>query len=207
MALFKHIERCPKQHVKALEEAHVAIVGAGGLGSNIAMLLIRAGVGTLSIYDFDCVEIHNLNRQHYTLKHVGMPKVHALKNQLLEINPLAIIHTHHRRINASNVKSSLSNFPIVVEAVDRAEVKAMLIENLLYNNADQNIVAGNGMAGTGNANDIKTKNVLKNLYVCGDAMSDYHEDLGLWSSRVMLCAAHQAHKVLELITQGGTYEG
>lgn len=206
MVLFDHVERCPKQHQATLKYAHIAIVGAGGLGSNIAMLLIRAGVGSLSLYDFDCVEIHNLNRQHYSLKHLGLPKVHALKEQLLEINPQATVHTHIKKIEAANVTKILSDFAIVVEAVDGAEVKAMLIEQLLYANPQQIIVSGNGMAGTDSANAIKTKNVFKNLYVCGDFTSDYTEDSGLWPTRVMLCAAHQAHKVLELITQGGSHE-
>lgn len=61
-----------------LRAACVGIAGAGGLGSNIAVMLARSGIGALRIVDFDAVDASNLNRQHYFRQHVGMPKVEAL---------------------------------------------------------------------------------------------------------------------------------
>ena len=61
------------------------------------------------------------------------------------------------------------------------------------------IVAASGMAGLHSANLIKTRKVSKRFYLCGDEISDVKDGIGLVSSRVMLCAAHQAHMVLRLI--------
>ena len=57
------------------------------MGSNIAIALSRAGVGKLVLVDFDVVEPSNLNRQQYYIKHIGMKKTEAIKEQLIEINP------------------------------------------------------------------------------------------------------------------------
>ena len=65
----------------------MAIAGLGGLGSNIAILLARTGVGTLFLVDFDVVEPSNLNRQSYYISHLGLPKTEALKQQIEQINP------------------------------------------------------------------------------------------------------------------------
>ena len=61
-----------------LRRASVAIAGAGGLGSNVAVMLARAGIGHLHIVDYDIVDITNLNRQAYTIRHIGMRKVDAI---------------------------------------------------------------------------------------------------------------------------------
>ena len=55
------------------------------------------------------------------------------------------------------------------------------------------------MAGLGPANTIQTRRVMKHFYLCGDEVSDVEEEIGLVSSRVMLCAAHQAHMVLRIL--------
>lgn len=202
---FPHTARCPEAYKSSLKKAHVAIVGAGGLGSNVAMLLARAGVGTLTIFDFDKVEIHNLNRQHYFTHHIGVHKVTALKSQLLDLNPEINVHTAVTFIDQSNVVSLLSPYPYIVEAVDVAETKALIVENVLTHLQEAYVVSASGMAGTGAANTIQTHHPLKRLYLCGDLISDVDENLGLWPTRVMLCAAHQAQKILELIVQGGQH--
>ena len=74
------IERHGQQVFDTLAKAHVGIAGLGGLGSNIAMMLARSGVGHLLLIDFDRVEPSNLNRQHYMVSHLGMPKSEALKD-------------------------------------------------------------------------------------------------------------------------------
>ena len=65
----------------------VAVAGLGGLGSQIALMLARAGVGELFLVDFDRVELSNLNRQAYGLSHLGQPKTSALAGMLRNINP------------------------------------------------------------------------------------------------------------------------
>ena len=61
------------------------------------------------------------------------------------------------------------------------------------------LVAASGMAGLGSANSIKTRKLTKNFYLCGDEVSDVSDGIGLVSTRVMLCAAHQAHTVLRIL--------
>ena len=74
----------------------------------------------------------------------------------------------------------------------------MAIEELLTN-GNKILVSASGMAGIGSANEIITKKVRDNFYLIGDNYSDYEEYLGIMSTRVMLCAAHQANVVLRLI--------
>ena len=61
-------------------------------------------------------------------------------------------------------------------------------------------MAASGMAGFGSANEIRTRRVSERFYLCGDGVSDVEDGIGLVSSRVMLCAAHQAHTVLRILT-------
>ena len=72
---------------KKLDGATVGIAGLGGLGSNLAVFLARLGIGHMILVDFDVVDITNLNRQHYTMKDLGVPKTLALVEQLEAINP------------------------------------------------------------------------------------------------------------------------
>lgn len=76
----------PKVH-DTVKKARVAVCGLGGLGSNIAVMLARTGVGYLKLIDFDIVEPSNLNRQSYYVEHLGMFKTDALKEQIKRINP------------------------------------------------------------------------------------------------------------------------
>ncbi len=80
-------EHLPESLQTKLSNATIGIAGAGGLGSNCAVLLTRTGIGHLVIVDHDIVSVSNLNRQQYLPSHIGMPKVEALKEVLLNINP------------------------------------------------------------------------------------------------------------------------
>ena len=114
-----------------LDKACVGIAGLGGLGSNLAIFLARLGVGHLILVDFDVVDITNLNRQHYTMKDLGIPKTHALVVQLEAINPYLTYETYTERVVPSNVERLFSGCDVVVEAFDKPDQKAMLLENLL----------------------------------------------------------------------------
>src|SRR5262245_2124455 len=73
---------------KKIRSASVLCIGAGGLGSPIAMYLAAAGIGTLGIVDFDCVEFSNLQRQIlHGSEDVGRPKTESARNRLLNLNP------------------------------------------------------------------------------------------------------------------------
>ena len=191
-----------KRNVKGISEklkkAKVCILGLGGLGSNVAILLARSGIGYLKLVDFDIVEASNLNRQQYRISHIGMKKTEAIKTIIKEINPFVEIDTLDIKVDRENILSVVEDIEIVVEAFDRAETKAMAIEELLTNK-NKIVISASGMAGLGSANEVITRKIKDNFYLIGDNYSDYEEYSGIMSTRVMLCAAHQANMVLRLI--------
>ena len=193
------VERHGADIQQKLDRAAVGIAGLGGLGSNIAILLARLGVGRLVLVDFDTVEVSNLNRQHYTMRDLGRPKADALRDQLIEINPYLDYETYTMRVTPENAPQLFANCDVVCEAFDRADQKAMLIETLLAHLPDTPIVSGSGMAGCGSANAIRTARRFTRLYLCGDGTSDIADGVGLMAPRVAVCAAHQATMVLRLL--------
>ena len=192
-------ERHGKELQQAFSSATVAICGLGGLGSNIAISLARAGIGKLILCDFDRVDITNLHRQQYKAEQIGMYKTDALTENLREIAPYIELETHAERITEENATHLLQNADIICEAFDNAETKAMLTNFLLERMPDKFLVAASGMAGFGSANTIKTRKVMSRFYLCGDEESDVQSEGSLISSRVMLCAAHEAHTVLRIL--------
>ena len=184
-----------------LEKAVVAVAGLGGLGSNIAYMLARAGVGSLILIDFDKVDITNLNRQQYKADQIGLFKTDALSKNLKEIAPYISLTTHVARLDETNIKDLLGSADIICEAFDNAESKAVLAETVLSQMKDKYLVAASGMAGLGPANDIKTRRLSEKFILCGDGVSDVNDGIGLVSPRVTLCAAHQAHAVIRIILE------
>lgn len=193
--------RFPAKMKEKLQDASVAVAGLGGLGSHIAVFLARSGVGHLLLVDFDVVDVTNLNRQMYLIPHLGMPKTEALRKILEEINPWLDIQVRQVRVTPENIPALFAGWPIVCEAFDRPGQKAMLIGTVLSSFPETIVVSGNGMAGLGDANRIRTAQKLRRLYVCGDGETDIAPGNGLMAPRVAVCAGHQANKVLQLITE------
>jgi len=202
-----------EEMVKVLEERHgkelqdsffgatVAVCGLGGLGSNIAVALARAGIGKLILIDFDRIDISNLHRQQYKASQVGSYKTEALLENLQEIAPYTEYETYTVRITEDNAVELLKDADIICEAFDDAEAKAMLTNLVLEAMPDKYLVAASGMAGFGSANTIRTRRVAKRFYLCGDGASDVQTEGSLVASRVMLCAAHQAHTVIRILAE------
>jgi len=189
---------------KRFSSATVAVCGLGGLGSNIAIALARAGVGKLLLIDFDRVDITNLHRQQYKANQIGRYKADALAETLSELAPYTEVEAVIAAITEENLADLLKAADVVCEACDRAETKAMLVNGVLERLPDCYLVAASGMAGMKTPNTIRTRKVMKRFYLCGDEVSDAAETIGLVAPRVMLCAAHQAHTVLRILA--GEYE-
>lgn len=191
-----------KRHGAELQQkfssACVAVCGLGGLGSNAAISLARAGVGTLHLIDFDKVDISNLHRQQYAVSQLGMYKTEALKQTLSEISPYCNILTHTLKLTGNNL-SLLSHCDVICECFDNAESKAMLVNGISELYPEKYIVAASGMSGLHTGNTIQTKRLGKRLYICGDGTSDVADDGTLFAPRVMLCASHQANTVLRAL--------
>lgn len=193
--------RFPKEMQKKLRNARVAVAGLGGLGSNIAVMLARSGIGKILLVDFDVVDVTNLNRQMYFIPQLGKPKAEALPELLYQINPYISYESICVKVTPENVKELFSGYPIVCEAFDRPDQKAMLVRELLIQCPDTTVISGNGMAGYADTNEIKTQQMMRRLYVCGDQSTDVGNGIGLIAPRVAACAAHEANKVLQLIMQ------
>ena len=185
----------------AFSSATVAVCGLGGLGSNIAISLARAGIGKLILCDFDRVDITNLHRQQYKADQIGMYKTDALADNLREIAPYIGIEVHTERITEENAVTLLTDADIICEAFDNAECKAILTNTVLPGLPDKYLVAASGMAGMDTPNTIKTRRITSRFYLCGDETSEVSEDIGLVAPRVALCAAHQAHTVLRILAK------
>lgn len=191
------------RHGKELQEkfsaSTVAICGLGGLGSLVAISLARVGVGKLILIDFDKVDVTNLHRQQYKACQVGVYKTQALAENLYEIAPYIEIETHNVKIDKNNGVELLKSADVICEAFDNPNCKAMLCDLVFENMPEKYLVSASGMAGLGSGNDVKTRKITDKFYLCGDEVSDVATSMGLFSSRVMLCASHQAHKIVQIL--------
>lgn len=194
---FAHRDRAV---LEALRRSTVGIAGAGGLGSTVAVSLARAGVGRLVIADFDSIEPSNLNRQQYTIDQVGRVKVEALNENLLRINPFSVYEIHAVRITRKNATDIFRSVDVLVEALDRAEAKEMLIETCLRRYPGRPIVAASGLAGYGKNRALHTRR-LGNLFICGDEDSQSPKGISPMAPRVGIVANMQANLVVELLVK------
>ena len=182
-----------------LAESHVAVVGCGGLGSNAASMLVRAGVRELTLVDFDVVEESNLNRQLFFRDQLGMPKTEALASTLRRIRNDLRLHVVQRCIAESDVAGLVGHADVVIEAVDGADVKAMIANVLLRECPGVPLVSASGLAGFDSANLVVTERMGDDFYMVGDLTSDVRHGLPLMASRVMVAAAHEAHAAIRIL--------
>jgi sulfur carrier protein ThiS adenylyltransferase len=188
----------PGVHAR-LKEAVVGIAGAGGLGSAIAVALARVGVGRLIIADFDVVEPSNLNRQQYFIDQIGQLKTEALAANLARINPYISVESHPVLLTAGNTPAIFAPCRVVVEAFDRADQKALLVETVLERLPAATVIAASGLAGYGPNNSITTRRISSRLYLVGDGASEARPGSGLMAPRVGIAASHQANQVVRCI--------
>ena len=193
------VERHTAAYQEKLDAGHVAIAGLGGLGSNVAFALARLGVGHLHLIDFDRVDLTNLNRQQYLLRHVGMYKTDALKEQLLQINPYLDIATDCVKVTSENLKTLFADADIICEAFDNAETKAMFVNGILECFPQKKLVCASGMAGFGSSNTIHSRKIGSNFYLCGDETTDIAHGQCLMAPRAALCAAHESNMIARLL--------
>jgi sulfur carrier protein ThiS adenylyltransferase len=182
-----------------LRECHVAIVGCGGLGSNAAMMLVRAGIGELTLMDFDVVEEDNLNRQAYFRDQIGQPKTQALAELLRRVEPSVALNLHQTVVTPDNLAELVGDADLVIEAVDCADVKADVINVVLRDMPGMPLVSASGLAGIASTNEIVTEQLADDFFMVGDMVSDVREGLPLISSRVITAAAHEAHAAIRYL--------
>jgi len=182
-----------------LESVRIGVAGAGGLGSNCAAHLVRAGIRRLVIADFDIVVESNLNRQFFFRGQVGRKKIDALRENLLRIEPSLELEMHDMKLDSGNVSALFADCDIVAEAFDSAASKSMLLNTLLP--SGKTVVAVSGIAGWGNSNAITVKRIGTNLVMIGDFHTGVDPAVGIYpaSPRVGIAAAMQANSILALL--------
>ena len=181
----------------ALESAHIGIAGAGGLGSNCAMHLVRSGVKHITIADFDVVNESNLNRQFFFRDQIGQKKVEALKANLLRIEPDADIRIVDTKLDASSTKELFADCTIVVEAFDVVEAKAMILAALA--GSGKKLVTASGLAGWGRSNAIRLRRMGSSVVAIGDGETSVGDGAAPVSTRVGIAAAMEANAVVSLL--------
>ena len=179
-----------------LELARVGIAGAGGLGSNCAMHLVRAGVQHITVVDFDVVNESNLNRQFFFRDQLGRKKVEALKENLLRIDPDADIRAVDMRLDASSAREVFADCDIVVEAFDVVDAKVMLVSS--FASSGKKLVTASGLAGWGRSNAMKVRK-MGNIVAIGDGETAVGENASPVSPRVGIAAAMQANSVVAML--------
>jgi len=192
------IDRWTDELRTRLARARIGIAGAGGLGSNCAMALARAGVGQLVLLDHDHVELSNLNRQAFTMDQVGQSKVRCLQQNILAAAPSCQLTIWERWYRSGMAGEIFTGCDVVVEAFDTPEAKTALLEDVLSNLPDAWLVAGSGIAGVGGNESLRTQRYGR-LYVVGDGVTAAAEGVPLLGPRVIAAAALQANQALALV--------
>lgn len=184
---------------KRLSDKTVGIAGAGGLGSNCAVALARAGVGKLIIADFDTVSPENLNRQYFFADQTGMKKIAALRENIKRANPGTQIEAYDLMLDPSNIPVIFKSCQIIIEAFDLAVMKQMIAETVLSQMDDKYLILGSGVAGFGRNNLIRTTAPNEKIFVCGDQENETSPAMPPLAPRVGIVAHMQANQALEIL--------
>jgi sulfur carrier protein ThiS adenylyltransferase len=186
-----------RERLAHIRSRHIGVAGAGGLGSNCALMLVRCGFRQFTIADFDTVAASNLNRQFYNLDQVAVLKVEALKQNLKAINPDVNITAVNRNIDRGNIRRIFDPCDIIVEAFDAVSAKKMVAET--YADSDKLLVCASGIAGWGRSDAITVHRVHDRFFIVGDQATAVSAARPPLAPRVTLAAAKQADIVLEYV--------
>ncbi|MBI3608276.1 MAG: molybdopterin-synthase adenylyltransferase MoeB [Nitrospirae bacterium] len=118
---------------KKITNAKVFVVGAGGLGSPVALYLAAAGVGTLGIIDGDLVDLSNLQRQviHHT-SDVARPKIDSAREKIVALNPDVRVVSFHDRLTAKNALDLVQGFDLIVDGTDNFPTKFLINDTAIF---------------------------------------------------------------------------
>ncbi|MGB3209404.1 MAG: sulfur carrier protein ThiS adenylyltransferase ThiF [Desulforhopalus sp.] len=170
----------------------VGIAGVGGIGSNVAMHLVRSGCTSLKLVDFDRVERSNLNRQFYFTDQVGKYKVDMLRENLLRIQPDATIKAVRLRLTTENLLDTFKDCRFLVEGFDDQQSKKMMVE--VFADTDIPIISASGIAGS-KIDEIKVHK-LGNCTIIGDFQTDFRSEQ-LYGPKISVIAAMMADFILQ----------
>ena len=184
------------EQLARLGAARVGIAGAGGLGSNAAVALVRSGIRNLVVADGDTVEASNLNRQAYWPEDVGRPKVEALRDRLIALEPELACDGRREWLDADSACRLFRDCDVVVEALDGAAFKAELCAALLR--AGMVVVGASGIAGYG-LPPLGVRRLGARFVCVGDFSTGASPDAPTLAPRVAQAAAMQADEVITFL--------
>lgn len=184
-----------KDQLTIIQNQRIGIGGAGGLGSNVAMILTRSGFKHFQIIDYDIIDASNLNRQQYFLNEIGLDKVAVTRQRLLDINPDLDIDVHKIQWTPEIGNHYFRNCDFVVEAFDQAQWKHKFVD--FYHDKTKYLISGIGMAGLTEKKPMTIKSI-GNITFVGDQSTDSALGHPPLAPRVTACAAIMAEIVLDL---------
>lgn len=184
-----------EEQLKKIQSVRIGIGGAGGLGSNCAMMLVRTGFKHIRLIDQDVIDESNLNRQQYFLDEVGMDKVMVMRKRLLAVNPELDISAYKVKWTPETGQEHFNDCRFIIEAFDHADWKYKFAE--FYSDRAEAVISGVGMAGLLEKKPIEVKRI-GNIYIVGDRCTDSALGHPPMAPRVTMCAAKMAEIVLDL---------
>jgi sulfur carrier protein ThiS adenylyltransferase len=186
------------EDLEKVRAVRVGLAGAGGLGSNAALHLVRSGFRKLTLVDDDVVDASNLNRQFFFDDQIGRPKVTMLADNLLRINLDLDLRREVVRIGPQNLDHLFADCDVIVEALDGVDGKTMLVEYAL--GCNKLLVAASGLGGFESSDAIVTRHIRPDFYMVGDFKSAVTDTCPPLSFRTGIVAAKQAEVVFRVVT-------
>jgi molybdopterin/thiamine biosynthesis adenylyltransferase len=189
-------------------DGHALIIGAGGLGSPVALYLGSAGVGQLTVVDHDTVDVTNLQRQvAHTMARVGAPKVDSIRQAVAAINPEVQVHTVAQRADATLLAEHVARADVVLDCSDnyltRQAVNAACVQ------ARKPLVSGAAIRFDGQLAVYDPRAADSPCYACVfDPRESFEETLcstlGVFAPLVGIIGTLQAAEALKLLSGAGT---
>ena len=195
-----------------LTQSHALIIGAGGLGAPVAMYLAAAGVGTLTICDFDQVDLTNLQRQIiHTTTSVGQNKALSAQESIARLNPEINVHVETSRLNAEALAGRVAAADVVIDCSDNFATRYLL--NQLCFNHQTPLVSGAAIRFEGQLSVFDFRHAESPCYHClypdvGDDQELRCADNGVFAPLVGMIGTAQAGEAIKLLLNiGQTMQG
>jgi molybdopterin-synthase adenylyltransferase len=193
---------------RTLLDAHALVIGAGGLGSPVALYLATAGVGTITIVDGDTVDLTNLQRQiAHNLARVGEPKANSAAQTMHAINPDVRVHALHERADAARLDALVATVDVVIDCSDnfatRHAVNAACVAHA------KPLVSGAAIGFDGQLSVYDTRDATRPCYAClfpADAVFEEVQcaTMGVFAPLVGIIGSLQAAEALKLLAGVGS---
>jgi molybdopterin/thiamine biosynthesis adenylyltransferase len=191
-----------------LLKSHVLVIGAGGLGSAAAPYLAAAGIGTITLMDFDAVELTNLQRQIMHTQHsVGSSKVDSGKRFLEALNPSIHVIPLQERATASNLASILPSIDVVLDCTDNFATRQLI--NAACAQHRVALVSGSALRLDGQLSVFDVKRADSPCYACVFPPDEAPEEIncatmGVFSPLVGIIGTMQAAQALQVLIGFGS---